>query len=216
MRRLLPALLAAVSLGAVSLGAVSSGGSARAAQPVRLVQAFAAPEASPGATLRIAPSNPEQAKDPRFAVMASRLGEALERRGFNLRQLDGETEVVVLLDYAAWALPRYKTGNSPVNDPSYRALVVTAIDSKVYKETGAPKILWQTAVDDTGISANADKTIPRLILAAEKHFGANTTGLKGNRLADSCSLAAGLHGSHIAGACAKTDNYGALLSTGLF
>lgn len=217
MRRCL--LLAAVA----ALGSAPT--IAHAAAAVRLVEAYAAPEASRAASLKIAPMTEAQARDPAFAVMASRLGEGLQRAGFNLRQLDADTDVLVLLNYRAYGLAPFQTGFRPTNDPTYYALAVTAIDSSAFRDGKHVKVLWSTAVDSTGISASADRSIPRLIRGAERWFGRNTTGMRGVALAAGCFRTAGYNGSldsappptgsRIAGGCRGAPNQGGIVAAGV-
>ena len=192
MRRLLTLAFAAALL------AVSP---AHAKAPVRLVEAFTTPGFDPRQVLQVTALSDQQRADVRFNVMASRLGDALEKAGLNIHQDAVRPDVYVLLDYKAWAIPYFRRFESSVSDPSYRALVVTAVDARSWNDGHKLKILWQVAVDQTGISNDADKTIPQLIDAAAKYYGKNLTPKGLNDAAACAGSDLSNVGSRIAGNC---------------
>ena len=202
------------------LAATATAASAHAAAPVRLVEAFATPDFDPRAVLQVTPANPVQKADPNYNYMASLLGDGLARARLNIRQDAVYPDVYILFDYKAASIPFFRRAESAVSDPSYRAMVVTAIRAKPWKESGTLEVLWQTVVDQTGISNNADRTVPKLVEAGARYYGRNLTP-KGLNVAASCSPSyAGTTGSHIAGFCSDTltpqglGNLGASTGTG--
>lgn len=208
--------LAWLSILAVSAAAAP----AHAAAPVRLVEAFADPGYDPRAVLQVTAANPVQRADPRYNYMASLLGDGLAKARLNIHQDAVRPDVYILFDYRAASIPFFRRAESSVSDPSYRAMVVTAIRAKPWKESGTLEVLWRTVVDQTGISNNPEATVPRLVEAGARYYGRNVTP-KGLNAAATCSPAyAGTTGTHIAGFCSDTltpqglGNLGASSGTG--
>ena len=197
MRRPSPRLPFAALAAALTLAAPV----AHAAAPVRLVESFAEPGFDPRAVLQVTASSPQQRADPAYNYMASLLGDGLAKARLNIHQDAAYPDVYVLFDYKAWSIPYFRRAESSVSDPSYRAMVVTAVAARPWKDEGRLQILWQTVVDQTGISNNAAETIPKLVDAAARFYGRNVTP-KGLNAASSC---AGHNqastGTHIAGFC---------------
>lgn len=202
--------LAWLSILAVSAAAAP----AHAAAPIRLVEAFAAPGFDRRAVLQVTASNPAQKADPAYNHMASLLGDALGKARLNIHQDAVYPDVYVLFDYKAWSIPFFRRAESSVSDPSYRAMVVTAVRAKPWKDEGRLEVVWQTVVDQTGISNNADLTVPRLVDAAARYYGRNLTP-KGLNAASSCTAVnAATTGTHVRGFCSDTLTPQALANGG--
>ena len=191
MRAILPALFALCAVAAP----------ARAAAPVRLVEAFTTADFDKSAVIAVTAKSVEQRADPAFNLMASCLGEALTQAGLTVQQDAKAPDAYVTFEYAAFAIPFFRQIQSAVNDPTDRALVVTAIAAKPWVETKTLKLLWQVVVEQTGVSNDADRTIPVLIEAAVRYYGRNLT--KPGLGADAnCAESNGVGtGSHITGRC---------------
>ncbi len=174
---------------------------ASAAAPIRLVESFTTPDFDSRQVLKVTAVSPEQRKDPNFNVMASFLGDALGKAGLNMQQDAPRPDAYILLDYKAYAIPFFRRFESPVSDPSYRALVVTAVDAAAWNDGHRLNILWQVVVDQTGISNDAGKTIPPLLDAAARYYGRNLTPKGLNAAASCASSNATTTGSHISGVC---------------
>lgn len=207
-------------LALASLLAAAAASQAQAGAPIRLVEAFAAPGYDTRSVLQVTAANPKQKADPDYNYMASLLGDGLARAQLNIHQDAVYPDVYILFDYRAASIPFFRRSESSVSDPSYRAMVVTAIRAKPWKESGTLEVLWQTVVDQTGISNNAAQTVPKLVEAGARYYGRNLTP-KGLNSASSCSPEyAGVTGTHIAGFCSDTltpqglGNLGASSGTG--
>ena len=199
MRR--PALPLAALVLALAAGSVLP---AHADAPIRLVESFAEPGFDRRAVLQVTPSNPAQKADPAYSFMASLLGDALAKARLNIHQDAVSPDVYVLFDYKAWSIPFFRRTESSVSDPSYRAMVVTAVRARPWKDEGRLEVLWQTVVDQTGISNDAARTVPRLVDAAARWYGRNLTP-KGLNAASSCAAAnAATTGTRIGGFCSDT------------
>ena len=186
---------------AVLAGGAFLGPPAHAGAPVRLVEAFAAPGFDRRAVLQVTASSPAQKADPSYNVMASLLGDALAKARLNIRQDAVRPDVYVLFEYRAMSIPFFRRAESSVSDPSYRAMVVTAVRAEPWAKEGRLDILWQTVVDQTGISNNPQQTVPRLVEASARWYGRNLTP-KGLNAASSCAPAnAATTGTHISGFC---------------
>jgi len=142
---------------------------ARAAPP-RLVEAWAEAPVDLKAPMRIVPGNPGQANDPLYHQIASQLGEVLAQRGFNVLEGQGEARVYLMVDYIA-EVRRIGTGGA-LGDPTYRALVVTAVEAaSVHGPNDPPHVLWQTVVDSGGFSSSIQQTIPTLVSFGTRYYG---------------------------------------------
>ena len=207
-------------LALLSLLMAATAAPAHAGAPVRLVEACADPGYDTRAVLQVTAANPVQKADPNYNMMASLLGDGLAKAGLNIHQDAVYPDVYILFDYKAASIPFFRRAESSVSDPSYRAMVVTAIRAKPWKESGTLEVLWQTVVDQTGISNDADVTVPKLVEAGARYYGRNLTP-KGLNAAATCSPAyAGTTGTRIAGFCSDTltpqglGNLGASSGTG--
>lgn len=178
-----------------SLGSLSP--QASAAPRARLVEAHVSVPFDPGAPIRLSPMTSGQAQDPLYRDLGNRLAEELRKNGFNVVGPEQDTRVVVLYEYVARNIPVGRQFVFPVNDSSYRALVVTAIDSSQQEPV---RVIWQTVVDSTGISANPREVVPGLIAAAGRHLGRNETP-KGLNDARWCAGGYTPVGSHISVSC---------------
>lgn len=149
-------------------------GSAHGAANVRLITSVTKPTFDPRATVQVTPRSEKQRADAAYNVMADRLGEALARAGMNVQQTAADPDVYVMFDYAAVALPPHRIFGS-TTDPAYRVVVVTGIEARPWRESQTVKIVWQTAFDQTGLSSNANKTIPPMLSVGERWYGRNLT-----------------------------------------
>ena len=185
------------------LAAATTAAPVQAAAPIRLVEAFAAPGYDRRAVLQVTAANPAQKADVNYNVMASLLGDALAKAGLNIHQDAVEPDVYILFEYRAASIPYFRRAESAVSDPAYRAMAVTAVRAKPWKESGALEVLWQTVVDQTGISNNAERTIPGLLEAGVRYYGRDLTP-KGLNVAATCSSQnAASTGSLIRGFCTE-------------
>ncbi len=176
---------------------------AQASAPVRLIEAVTHEEVPRSAVVQIAPLTPEQKANPRFAIMASRLGDALVKAGLNVQQDTREPDVFVLLQYKAVSRSPYQIYGT-LTDPAYRAVVVTAIAARPWSESQRVKVLWQTAFDQTGISSDEQKTIPPMFEAGVRWYGRNLTKQGLGPAADCAGSDSTNTGSHISGYCGRT------------
>lgn len=190
--RLMPPLIAALMIA----------GSAHAAASVRLIAAVTKPGFDPRASVQVVPRTGKQQEDVAYNVMASRLGEALASAGLNVQQTIADPAVYVMFDYAAVAIPPHRIFG-PTTDPAYRVVVVTGIEAQPWRESQTVKVVWQTAFDQTGLSSDADRTIPPMLRAGERWYGRNLTKPGLGPAANCAGQLSTTIGSHISGYCGR-------------
>lgn len=180
---------------------VLTGASAAAAAPApRLVEAFTEKGFDRTQPVHIAPSSAKQAADPLFHTLANQLAEALIASGFKVVTPAEPATVAVTVDYAAMhsGLPTQEHGT--IGDDAYRTLIVTGFD---VSDPHAPKLVWQTLMDQSGTSLDVRSTIPALIKAGTPYYGADKT-TRGVNVAAWCADHVPLLGTHISVVCDKT------------
>ena len=179
-----------------ALAALSMAAQAHATQ-TRLVTAFAKPAFDKSTPVRISPISPEQARDPVFHQLAEQLVGVMQKNGFNIAKTAAKTDVIVFLEYMTYSVPHYTYGDSSVNDPSYRAVVITGVDGRMAPQV---RVLWQTVVDSTGISRDVRAVVPGLMEAAGKHLASSKT-VRGLNAAAWCADGVPITGSLMPPAC---------------
>lgn len=195
------------------MAALSLAGAAHAGADVRLIASVTKPGFDPRASVQVNARTPEQRASLAYNVMASRLGEALVKAGLNVQQTAAEPDVYVLFDYKAVAIPPFRIFGS-TTDPAYRAVVVTAIEARPWRESQEVKIVWQTAFDQTGLSTDETKTIPRMLQAGERWYGRNLTKPGLGPAANCAGQLSTSVGSHL-GYCGRTLAPAAAIAAGL-
>ena len=164
---------------------------AQAASPVRLVEAVATSGWKTASRVRIEPAREAVAKDPHYPVLAADLAASLEAAGVHVAPSGELADAVVKLDYTTKRFG-YTQG---VNDPSYRAVVVTALAADPASAAEPPRVVWRTAFEQTGILTDAQAILPPMLKAAEAWYGRNLTpvrlGRPGVSLSSSSSRAYG-------------------------
>jgi hypothetical protein len=184
------AAVASLALAAVATPLQANG-------PIRLVEAWAAAPVDPHLPMRITPTSAAQAQDANYIEIANQLGNQMADYGFNVVGKEREPDVVILVDYIAYVRPINSYYDSATALPSYRALVVTAIDAHApHGPNDVPKVLWQTVVDSYGVSAQVHQVIPQLVRYGARYYGKALTP-QGLGPARWCADGALMYGSHI-------------------
>lgn len=170
---------------------------AAAASHARMIEAYAEAPFDKTTPLRISPITIQQAKDPTYRDLAMKLADVLIAQGFTLARASDKTDHIVTLEYKTHNTNLRASGETSVDDPSYRMAIVTAWN---IKDPSDPKLVWQTAVDSYGISMDAKSVIPPLIDASGKYLAVSKTN-RGVALAAWCADGVPLLGSHISPEC---------------
>lgn len=150
------------------------------------IEAFAAPDIRKSAPTAIVALNARQLKDPHFHAIANRLGDALQRQGFNLVDRGQAFQNAVTFEYRVnrdtdGDLPGQSTSDPRVVKqlglaafPVYRRLTVTAYALNDRKHV---RLLWRTVMAEDGFDPAVDRTIPPLVEAGQQYFGRSLTAL---------------------------------------
>ncbi len=172
---------------------------ANAASRAQLVEAYAQKEIDKSIKVWIAPTDERQAADPTFQIMKTRLREVISANGFKVGPERSGT-VAVTMQYSAGPSGAPASHSSSVYDPSYRLVLITGYD---VAEIGKPKVVWQTMMEEYGISNDVRTTIPGLLRAAGPYLGVAKTPQNALR-ASWCAGHPNPIGSHIPVVCTAT------------